>query len=220
MTDERDPGPTPRLRRRPGGQPVGVTVMAAFALLAALVGAEAWLSVRALGEAEAIVERTFDRSMTALNALRSAESAAAAIPASHPAEQAVLLENLINDLEVIAERAPGPAGVEAARLAAGFRDWTPSRLPSGSQADLADAFLVLSEHLAADAYVERESAIATVAGILSGQTSDEVGLVWLAQARDVAGIVGGTLLWIAAALTLITGFDYFRKALPYLKDPA
>lgn len=30
--------------------------------------------------------------------------------------------------------------------------------------------------------------------------------------------VGITLLWIAAALTLITGWDYFRKALPYLKE--
>jgi CDP-diacylglycerol--glycerol-3-phosphate 3-phosphatidyltransferase len=26
------------------------------------------------------------------------------------------------------------------------------------------------------------------------------------------------LLWIAAALTLITGIDYFAKALPHLKD--
>ncbi len=26
------------------------------------------------------------------------------------------------------------------------------------------------------------------------------------------------LLWIAAALTLITGWDYFRKALPYLRS--
>ena len=30
--------------------------------------------------------------------------------------------------------------------------------------------------------------------------------------------VGITLLWIAAALTLITGWDYFRKALPFLKE--
>jgi cardiolipin synthase len=32
-----------------------------------------------------------------------------------------------------------------------------------------------------------------------------------------AGIVG---LWIAAFLTLITGWDYFRKAQPFLKGPA
>jgi CDP-diacylglycerol--glycerol-3-phosphate 3-phosphatidyltransferase len=30
-----------------------------------------------------------------------------------------------------------------------------------------------------------------------------------------AGLV---LIWIAAVLTLLTGWDYFRKALPYLKD--
>lgn len=41
---------------------------------------------------------------------------------------------------------------------------------------------------------------------------------WLAPARDVAGGVGVTLLWIAAALTLVTGWDYFRKSLPFLKD--
>ncbi len=26
------------------------------------------------------------------------------------------------------------------------------------------------------------------------------------------------LLWVAAILTLLTGWDYFRKALPYLRD--
>ena len=31
---------------------------------------------------------------------------------------------------------------------------------------------------------------------------------------------GVVLLWIAAALTLITGFDYFRKAVPHLRDEA
>lgn len=30
--------------------------------------------------------------------------------------------------------------------------------------------------------------------------------------------IGVGLLWIAAILTLITGFDYFRKSLPFLKD--
>ncbi|MCE6971276.1 CDP-alcohol phosphatidyltransferase family protein, partial [Cereibacter sphaeroides] len=30
--------------------------------------------------------------------------------------------------------------------------------------------------------------------------------------------VGLALIWVAAALTFITGWDYFRKALPYLKD--
>lgn len=31
-------------------------------------------------------------------------------------------------------------------------------------------------------------------------------------------IIGLALIWLAAALTLMTGWDYFRKALPFLKD--
>jgi CDP-diacylglycerol--glycerol-3-phosphate 3-phosphatidyltransferase len=43
--------------------------------------------------------------------------------------------------------------------------------------------------------------------------------LWMAAAGGwAAGIVGYGLIWIAAALTLATGWDYFRKALPHLKD--
>lgn len=59
-----------------------------------------------------------------------------------------------------------------------------------------------------------------VADILSGVVPDEVGLRWLNDAWIWAGRVGLTLLWIAAALTFITGWDYFRKSLPFLRDPA
>ncbi|WP_040610912.1 CDP-diacylglycerol--glycerol-3-phosphate 3-phosphatidyltransferase [Oceaniovalibus guishaninsula] len=41
---------------------------------------------------------------------------------------------------------------------------------------------------------------------------------WLAWGHDVTGNLGLALLWVAAALTVVTGWDYFRKALPYLKD--
>ena len=34
----------------------------------------------------------------------------------------------------------------------------------------------------------------------------------------VATRAGLVLIWLAAALTAITGWDYFRKALPYLRD--
>lgn len=61
---------------------------------------------------------------------------------------------------------------------------------------------------------------AIVDQVLAGELSDEVGILWLAQLRDIAGVVGVALLWIAAAMTLITGWDYFRKALPFLKDPS
>ncbi len=35
-----------------------------------------------------------------------------------------------------------------------------------------------------------------------------------------ATIVGLGLIWVAAVLTFLTGWDYFRKALPYLRDGA
>ncbi len=35
---------------------------------------------------------------------------------------------------------------------------------------------------------------------------------------SVATYAGLVLIWFAAALTAITGWDYFRKAMPYLKD--
>ncbi len=56
--------------------------------------------------------------------------------------------------------------------------------------------------------------------ILAGDEPDELGLIWKYEGMVWSGPVGLVLLWIAAALTLITGWDYFRKALPYLKDDA
>ena len=35
---------------------------------------------------------------------------------------------------------------------------------------------------------------------------------------SLAGDVGLVLMWIAAFLTAFTGWDYFRKALPYLRE--
>ena len=57
-----------------------------------------------------------------------------------------------------------------------------------------------------------------VAGILSGEIEDDVGLRWLYYGLIAASYGGLALLWIAAILTLITGWDYFRKSLPYLRD--
>ena len=54
--------------------------------------------------------------------------------------------------------------------------------------------------------------------ILNGAAKDTLGLIWKQHAMIWSGNVGLGLLWIAAALTLITGFDYFKKALPFLKD--
>lgn len=54
--------------------------------------------------------------------------------------------------------------------------------------------------------------------IIAGEIPDEIGLGWKALGYDLCWWGGITLLWIAAALTLISGFDYFRKALPYLRE--
>ncbi len=57
----------------------------------------------------------------------------------------------------------------------------------------------------------------TIVAILSGDEVDHLGLRSMLLGAEWSGRVGLGLLWFAAALTLITGFDYFRKALPHLK---
>ncbi|MBS0123744.1 CDP-diacylglycerol--glycerol-3-phosphate 3-phosphatidyltransferase [Thetidibacter halocola] len=61
---------------------------------------------------------------------------------------------------------------------------------------------------------------AQVRAILDQVQPDVHGLVWKEAGMVWAGYLGLTLLWIAALLTLITGWDYFRKAVPYLKEEA
>ena len=57
-----------------------------------------------------------------------------------------------------------------------------------------------------------------VIDILDGREEDVHGLYWKYTGMIWAGHAGLWLLWLAAALTLITGLDYFRKSLPHLKD--
>ncbi|MCB1310549.1 MAG: CDP-diacylglycerol--glycerol-3-phosphate 3-phosphatidyltransferase [Sedimentitalea sp.] len=54
--------------------------------------------------------------------------------------------------------------------------------------------------------------------ILSGRAGDVHGLRWKMTGMEWTGWIGLALLWLAAALTLITGWDYFRKAMPFLKE--
>lgn len=54
--------------------------------------------------------------------------------------------------------------------------------------------------------------------ILSGREEDLLGLRWKLTGMELSWWGGLTLLWIAAGLTAITGVDYFRKALPYVKE--
>jgi len=58
-----------------------------------------------------------------------------------------------------------------------------------------------------------------VGAVLSGQLPDHNGLRWAYYGLLLSSYGGLILLWIAATLTLISGLDYFRKSLPYLKDP-
>ncbi len=54
--------------------------------------------------------------------------------------------------------------------------------------------------------------------ILDGVEEDLLGLRWKYYGMIWSGWLGIGLLWLAAALTMITGWDYFRKALPFLRD--
>lgn len=54
--------------------------------------------------------------------------------------------------------------------------------------------------------------------ILRGEVEDLHGLGWKMTGMDVTGWIGLLLLWVAAGLTFVTGWDYLRKALPYLKE--
>jgi len=56
--------------------------------------------------------------------------------------------------------------------------------------------------------------------ILRGEIADDRGLVLLHLANDFVLLIGLALLWIAAVLTVMSGWDYFRKAMPYLEDKA
>lgn len=54
---------------------------------------------------------------------------------------------------------------------------------------------------------------AVVAGI-----ADPIRACGRRDCASVAGDVGLVLIWIAAALTALTGWDYFRKAMPFLRE--
>jgi CDP-diacylglycerol--glycerol-3-phosphate 3-phosphatidyltransferase len=58
---------------------------------------------------------------------------------------------------------------------------------------------------------------ATVAEILAGG-DDPLGLRSLVWMADASWWLGVALLWVAAALTLVTGLDYLKKAMPHLRD--
>ena len=68
-------------------------------------------------------------------------------------------------------------------------------------------------------FIERTTGMdpTIVAEIFEGG-DDPLGLRMIQGAYWITWWVGVSLLWVAAALTLVTGFDYLRKSMPFLKD--
>lgn len=58
----------------------------------------------------------------------------------------------------------------------------------------------------------------TFDAIIAGEVEDVLGLRWKFAAFKWSANIGIGLLWLAMALTAITGWDYFQKARPHLKD--
>ncbi|WP_044042960.1 CDP-diacylglycerol--glycerol-3-phosphate 3-phosphatidyltransferase [Octadecabacter antarcticus] len=59
---------------------------------------------------------------------------------------------------------------------------------------------------------------ATVDGIFADEIPDEVGLVWKWSGAFYSWWIGIILLWAAMLLTVISGVDYLRKAMPFLRE--
>ncbi len=59
---------------------------------------------------------------------------------------------------------------------------------------------------------------AMVDGIILGEIEDLQGLRWKFAGMEWSGWIGLLLLWVAAILTLVTGAEYLRKALPHLRE--
>lgn len=59
---------------------------------------------------------------------------------------------------------------------------------------------------------------AVIAAVLDGTMPDAAGFGLASSLWQSCQLIGMLLLWLAAALTAITGLDYFRKALPYLRE--
>ena len=54
--------------------------------------------------------------------------------------------------------------------------------------------------------------------VLLGEVPDDNGIGWKYAGAVYSWWAGILLLWAAMILTLVTGWDYFRKSLPFLRD--
>jgi CDP-diacylglycerol--glycerol-3-phosphate 3-phosphatidyltransferase len=82
--------------------------------------------------------------------------------------------------------------------------------------------LLFAKGIAAHILIERTVGMdaAMAEAILAGEADDPLGLRWWQGAWSVLWYGGLVVLWVAAALTVITGWDYLRKAMPHLREPA
>lgn len=56
--------------------------------------------------------------------------------------------------------------------------------------------------------------------VLAGTVDDEFGFARYYRLSEISRQAGVALLWLAAGLTVVTGIDYLRKAMPFLRDDA
>ncbi|PHQ84964.1 MAG: CDP-diacylglycerol--glycerol-3-phosphate 3-phosphatidyltransferase [Thalassobium sp.] len=61
---------------------------------------------------------------------------------------------------------------------------------------------------------------AMIIAVLEGIEPDLQGILWKLNGAFYSWWIGIVLLWAAMVLTVLTGFDYFRKSLPYLRETA
>jgi CDP-diacylglycerol--glycerol-3-phosphate 3-phosphatidyltransferase len=59
---------------------------------------------------------------------------------------------------------------------------------------------------------------AMLGAIMQGEVEDVLGLHWYVDMARACFVAGAALLGVAAVLTLITGVDYLRKAMPHLRE--
>lgn len=72
------------------------------------------------------------------------------------------------------------------------------------------------EYVRTQAQAENHSVITEMSS--TGLDADYNLLVAATNAGETVWLIGLGMIWVAAVLTAITGWDYFTKALPYLKD--
>ena len=72
------------------------------------------------------------------------------------------------------------------------------------------------EHL--EGIARRGLSLEQYADLVSAGLADPINSCGTRGCSSIATMVGLALIWIAAILTAITGWDYFRKSLPFLRD--